>query len=60
MSLLAGFNEVFEALFGVGLVVGIEDGFDVGCDLAFEVLFGDVVLGVLLEMKLAALPWGRV
>lgn len=38
------------------LVVGVEDGFDVGGDFAFEVLFGDVVLRILLEVKLATLP----
>jgi len=44
----------------VGLVVSVEDGFNIGSDLAFEMLFGDLVLNVLLEMKLAALPWGGV
>lgn len=35
--------------------VGVEDRSYVCCDLAFEVLFSDIFLGVLLEMKLAAL-----
>jgi hypothetical protein len=37
-------------------VIGVEDGGDVGGDLAFEILPGDVLLGVLLEVELAALP----
>ena len=40
----------------MGLVRGVENGPDVCCDLGFEVLFGDILLGVLLEMELAALP----
>ncbi len=42
----------------MGSVVGVEDGSDVGGYFAFEVLFGDVLLGVLLEVKLATLPGG--
>lgn len=57
-----GFGVVFEgfgeAEMGVGKVVGVENGLDVRGDLAFEVLFGDVVLCVLLEEELAALPRG--
>ena len=58
LSLPVGVDEVFEALFGVGLIVSVEDGFDVGGDLAFEVLFGDVVLRVLLEMKFGSVARG--
>jgi len=54
------FHEILEALLGVGAVVGVENDFDVGGDLAFEMLFGDVFLGVLLEMELATLPRGSV
>ena len=39
-------------------VVGVEDGGDVSGHFAFEVLFGNVLLGVLLEVKLATLPRG--
>ena len=55
-----GFHEVLEALVGVGEVVGVENGPDVRGDLGFEVRFGDVFLGVLLEMELATLPRGAV
>lgn len=35
---------------GVGQILGVEDGAEVGSDLFFEVLPGHVGLGVLLEM----------
>jgi hypothetical protein len=38
-------------------VVGVENDPDVSSDLALKMLFGDVFLRVLLEMKLATLPW---
>ena len=38
-----GFDEVSQAEVGVGAVFGIEDGFDVGGDLGFEVLLGDIL-----------------
>jgi hypothetical protein len=44
----------------MGAVFGVENGADVGCNLGFEVRFGDVFLGVLLEMELATLPRGAV
>ena len=56
LAFRVGFEEVLEALIGVGAVVGIEDDSDVRGDLAFEMLLGDVFLGVLLEMELATLP----
>ncbi len=43
---------------GVRSVDGVEDGGDVDGDFAFEFLFGDLLLGVLLEVELATLPWG--
>lgn len=46
-----------EAGFGMCAVVGVEDSFDIGGNFAFELLFGDVLLRVLLKMKLATLPW---
>ena len=42
----------------MGAVVGVKYRGNVGGDFAFEVLFGDVLLGVLLEVELAALPGG--
>ena len=47
-----------QVLLGVGAVVGVKNDLDVGGYLAFEVLFGDVFLGVLLKVKLATLPRG--
>jgi hypothetical protein len=44
----------------MGAVVGVENGSDVRGDLGFEVRFGDVFLGVLLEMELATLPRSAV
>ena len=40
----------------MGAILGIEDAADVVGDFLFEVLGGDVGLGVLLEVELAALP----
>ena len=40
----------------MGTVVGVKNDLDVRGYLAFEMLLGDVFLGVLLEVKLAALP----
>jgi len=40
----------------VGTVVGVENDLNVRGDFAFEMLFGDAFFGVLLEVKLAALP----
>ena len=57
LILTPGSDEFLEPLLRVSFVVGVEYGADAGGDLAFEVLFGDVVLGVLLEVELAALPW---
>ncbi len=47
-----------QVLLGVGAVVGIKNDLDVGGDLAFEMLLGDVFLDVLLEVELATLPRG--
>ena len=55
-----GLSLCHEALLGVGTVVGVKNDLDGGGDLAFEMLLGDVFLGVLLEMELAALPRGAV
>ena len=52
--------EGFEGFFGVCEVRAVEDGFDLCSDGAFELLLGDVVLRVLLEMELATLPGGGV
>ncbi len=60
LAFTVDFHEILEALLGVGTVVGVENDFDVRGDLAFEMLLGDVFLGVLLEMELAALPRGAV
>ena len=54
------FHEILKALLGVGAVVGVKNDLDGGGDLAFEMLFGDVFLGVLLEVELATLPRGAV
>jgi hypothetical protein len=40
----------------MGAVFGVEDAADVGGDFRLEVASGDVGLGVLLEVELAALP----
>ena len=53
MRFWQGFTEFLEAFFGVGAVVGVENGSEVRGDLGFEVGFGDVLLGVLLEVELA-------
>ena len=58
LGLGVGLDEACQAGLGVCPVVGIEDGGDVGGDFAFEVLLGDVLQRVLLEMELPALPWG--
>ena len=60
LAFRVGFHEVLEAFVGMGAVFGVENGADVGCDLGFEVRFGDIFLGVLLEMELATLPRGAV
>ncbi len=40
----------------VGSVIGVKNGGDVSGHFAFGVLFSNVLLGVLLELKLATLP----
>jgi len=51
-----GFDEACQTDFGVGPVVGVEDGGDVGGHFAFQFLLGDVLLSILLEVELTALP----
>ena len=53
--LFVGFDELGELGFGMGAVFGVEDAADVGGDFQLEVAGGDVGLGVLLEVELAAL-----
>lgn len=60
LFLLPFFNEGVEAFLGLGSGFCVEDGGDVVGDGLFEFLFGDEVLGVLLEVELAALPGGGV
>ena len=55
-----GFDEFGELGFGVGAIFGVEDPADVFSDFLFEVFGGDVGLGVLLEVELAALPGAGV
>ncbi len=56
LSLRVGFNKLFEAFFGVGTVVGVENDSDGRGDPALEVLFSDLFLCVLLKMELATMP----
>lgn len=51
-----GFDEFGELGFRMGAVFGVEDAADLIGDSLLEVLGGDVGLGVLLEVELAALP----
>jgi hypothetical protein len=44
----------------MGAVFGVEDAVDFSADLLFEIPSGDVGLGVLLEVELAALPGAGV
>ena len=60
LAFAVGFHEVFEAIIGMGSIIGVENNFDVRGDFAFEVLLGDVFLGVLLEVELASLPGSGV
>lgn len=56
-----GGDEVFETILSGLKVRAIEDGADVGSDFGAHVKAGNVGLGVLLEMELAALPGdGRI
>ena len=54
------FYEFLETLLGMGAIVGIENYFDVRGDLTFQMLLGDVFLGVFLEVELASLPGSGV
>ena len=54
LAFRVGFHEIIEAL------LGVENDLDVRGDLAFEMLFGEVFLGVSLEVELAALPRSAV
>ena len=45
---------------GLWTRLGVEDGGDLHRDEGLQVLFGDEVTGVLLKVKLTALPWTRV
>ena len=49
-------GEVDFGALSVGSVVGVKNGGDISGHFAFEVLFSNVLLGVLLELKLATLP----
>ena len=66
LTFTVDFHEILKALLGagagvgVGVGVGVKNDLDGGGDLAFEMLFGDVFLGVLLEVELATLPRGAV
>lgn len=51
-----GLNEVFEASRGGGEIGAEEDGANVGGDFGPQIESGDEGLGVLLKVKLAALP----
>lgn len=55
-ALFVGFNKLGELGFGLGAVFGVEDAADLVGDFLFEILGGDVGLGVLLEVELATLP----
>ena len=54
------FYEFLETLLGMGAIVGIENYFDGRGDLTFQMLLGDVFLGVFLEGELASLPGSGV
>lgn len=45
---------------GLWTRLGVEDGGDLRRNEGLQVLFGDEVTGVLLKVKLTALPWTRV
>ena len=51
-----GLHQGFEAGLGGGEIRAVEDGTDIGRHAGTHVQTGDVSLGVLLEMELAALP----
>ena len=51
-----GLHQDFKAGLGGGEIRAVEDGTDIGCHAGAHVQTGDVSLGVLLEMELAALP----
>jgi len=55
-----GFDEFGKLGFGMGVVFGVEDPADVIGDFLLQVLGGNVGLGVLLEVELAALPGAGV
>ena len=59
-ALLVSFDEFGELGFGMGPVFGVEDTADFSGDLLLEILGGDMSLGVLLEVELAALPGAGV
>ena len=50
------FDKFGELGFGMGAVFGVEDAADVVGDFGLEIPGGDIGLGVLLEVELAALP----
>jgi len=52
LGLGVGCDEDCKASFSVCAVVGVEDSSDIGGNFAFEFLFGDVLLGVLLKVEL--------